>query len=155
LDSIVADEEIGEAEDIITGRKIGHTNHSYFIPIEREPVWLEDIASQRITDDGYPLAFLEEKYARISIRLSVSPEDEEGELQRKLDVRRNLVAQYADSVAAKIVEFNKELAEKMATDLHRRKNAITKGMTEQEKLKFPQVYNPMREETAKQIERIV
>src|SRR5215203_1160886 len=84
-DQMYADERIGESEDILSGQRTGHTNHSFFIPVEREADWLEDVGTQRVTSDGYPLAFLDKQRARIDIRLMLSPEDEEGTLKRKLE----------------------------------------------------------------------
>jgi len=85
----------------------------------------------------------------------VSPEDEEGTLKRKLDYRTSLLEQYADSVATKIAEFNKDLTEKMATELNRRKSAIVKAEKEQEKIGLPRVHNPEHAETAVQVERLL
>ena len=90
-DLIVADERIGESEDLISQRKTGDTLHRFFIPVEREADWLEDVGNQTVTPGGPPLAFLDGKRARIDIRLTVSPEDEEGTLKRKLEHRTNLV----------------------------------------------------------------
>jgi hypothetical protein len=59
LDLMVADERIGEAVDLISEQPTGHTNHSIFIPVEREPEWLEEVDSQRLASDGPPLAFLD------------------------------------------------------------------------------------------------
>jgi len=65
-----------------------------------------------------------------------------------------LVEQYADSVAARIVEFNKELAEKMATELNARKSAILKAEKELENVGLPRVHNPEHADWAVQVERI-
>jgi predicted nucleotide-binding protein len=155
LDQIVADERIGEEEDLISQRKTGHSLHSFFIPVEREADWLEDVGTQTVPSDGLPLAFLDKKRARISIRLTVSPEDEEGTLKRKLEDRTNLVQRYADSVVERIVEFNKTLAEKMATELNRRKSVIAKSEKEQQAVGFPQVHNPEHAERAIRLEHIL
>jgi hypothetical protein len=93
--------------------------------------------------------------AWIDIRLRLSPEDEEGALRLKVKHRASLVKQYADSVAAKIVEFNENLAEKMTTELNRRKSAIVKAEKELEDAGLPRVYNPKHAETAVQIERVL
>jgi predicted nucleotide-binding protein len=155
LDSMGADEKIIESVDITFDRKTGHTNHSFFIPIERDAEWLEGVESQRTTLDDYPLAFLDKKRARISIRLMVSPEDEEGSLKRNLDYRTNLVKQYADSVSAKIIEFNRDLAEKMTAELNKRKSAIIKAAKELENVGLPRIHNPEHAERAIQIERLM
>jgi predicted nucleotide-binding protein len=155
LDQIVSDERIGEAEDIISQRKTGHTLHIFLIPIEREAEWLEEVSSQRSTGDGNPLAFLDRKHGQISIRLVVAAEDEEGTLKRRLDHRRELVKQYADSVGARLIDFNKDLAEQMAAELNKRKSAIVKAKKEQGLVGLPRVYNPEHAERAVQIQRIM
>jgi len=145
-----ADERIGESEEILSGRRTGHTNHSFFIPVEREADWLEDVGNQ-----GYPLAFLDRKRARIEIRLVISPEDEEGALKEKLEHRTNLVEQYAASVTERAIEFNKTLAEKMANALNIRKKAIAKAEQELAATALPRVHNPAHAETAIKLERIL
>src|SRR5215208_7000976 len=142
-DLMYADERIGESEEILSGRRTGHTNHSFFIPVEREADWLEDVGNQ-----GYPLAFLDRKRARIEIRLVISPEDEEGALKEKLEHRTNLVEQYAASVTERAIEFNKTLAEKMANALNIRKKAIAKAEQELAATALPRVHNPAHAETA-------
>ena len=154
-DQRVADERIIESEDIVSDRKTGHTNYSFFIPVEREAEWLEDVNNQKITSDGYSLAFLDRERARINIRLVISPEDKEGTLKRKLECRTSLIEQYAEAVTAKIVEFNKDLAEKMATELNKRKTAIVKAEEELESVGLPRVHNPEHAETAIRIERLL
>ena len=149
-DLMYADERIGESEEILSGRRTGHTNHSFFIPVEREADWLEDVGNQ-----GYPLAFLDRKRARIEIRLVISPEDEEGALKEKLEHRTNLVEQYAASVTERAIEFNKTLAEKMANALNIRKKAIAKAEQELAATALPRVHNPAHAETAIKLERIL
>ena len=149
-DLMYADERIGESEEILSGRRTGHTNHSFFIPVEREDDWLEDVGHQ-----GYPLAFLDRKRARIEIRLVISPEDEEGALKEKLEHRTNLVEQYAASVTERAFEFNKTLAEKMANALNIRKKAIAKAEQELAATALPRVHNPAHAETAIKLERIL
>jgi len=149
-DLTYADERIGESEEILSGRRTGHTNHSFFIPVEREADWLEDVGNQ-----GYPLAFLDRKRARIEIRLVISPEDEEGALKEKLEHRTNLVEQYAASVTERAIEFNKTLAEKMANALNIRKKAIAKAEQELAATALPRVHNPAHAETAIKLERIL
>src|SRR5919205_483430 len=155
LRSMRVDAEVIESVDITFERKTGHTNHSFFIPIEGEPDWLEEVSSQRTAVDDYPLAFLDKKRSRISIRLMLSPEDEEGALKRKLDYRTRLVEQYADSVAAKLIEFNKELTAKMFADFNKRKDAIVKAQRELENIGLPRIHNPEHEEKAVQIEGLL
>lgn len=150
-----ADEKIIEIEDITVDRKTGDTGHIFLIPVEREAEWLEGVEGQRTAIDGHPLAFLDSKRSRICIRLQLSPEDEEGALKRKLDYRTSLVEQYVNSVAAKLIEFNNDLAEKMTAELNKRKNAIVKAMKEVENTGLPRVHNPEHEEKAIQIERLM
>jgi predicted nucleotide-binding protein len=154
-DQPYADERIGEVEDILSGHRTGQTNHSFFIPIERGAEWLEDVGTQRVASDGYPLAFLDKERAWIDIRLMLSPEDEEGTLGRKLKHRTALVEQYADSVAERLVEFNRTLAEKMAVALNTRKKAIAKAEQELAATALPQVHNPAYSERAIKLERIL
>jgi predicted nucleotide-binding protein len=154
-DRMSADERIGEVEDILSGHRTGQTNHSFFIPVEREAEWLENVGTQRVTSDGYPLAFLDKERSWIDIRLMLSPEDEEGTLSRKLEHRTALVEQYAESVADRIVEFNKTLAEKMANALNTRKKAIAKAGQELAATALPRVHNPAHAETAIKLERIL
>ena len=130
LKSMVEEEIIRESVDETFTRTTGHTNHSFFIPVEGEAEWLEEVRSQRTAIDNSPLAFL--KRAQINIRLMLTPEDEEGALERKLNYRASLVGQYADSVAQKLIEFNKDLAEKMTSELNKRKNALVKAEKESE-----------------------
>jgi predicted nucleotide-binding protein len=136
-------------------RKTGSTGHIFFIPVEGDAEWLEEVDNQRTAIDNYPLAFLDRKRSRVSIRLTVSPEDEEGALKRKLDHRTGLVEQYAEAVAAKLIEFNNDLAEKMTLELNKRKDAIVKAQRELEKTGLPRVHNPEHEEKAIQIERLM
>lgn len=150
-----ADEKIIEIVDITFDRKTGNTGHIFLIPVERDAEWLEEVDSQIIASDDHPLAFLDRKRARISIRLTLSPEDEEGALKRKLDHRTSLVEQYVYSVAAKLIEFNRDLAEKMTLELNKRKNAIVKAQKEVENTGLPRVHNPEHEEKAIQIERLM
>jgi predicted nucleotide-binding protein len=155
LDLVVADEMIIEAENIISERKTGDTCHSFFIPIEKEAKYLEEVRDQKSPFDDCPLAFLDEKRSRIRIRLMVSPKDEEGLLKRNLDLRIRLVEQYSISVTEIIIKFNKDLAEKMITELNTRKNAIIKAEKELGNIEIPRVYNPEHVETAIQIERLL
>lgn len=153
-DLMVADGRTIEAVDITFERKTGQTYHSFFIPIERDAEWLDEMKSQ-MTTDNYPLAFLDKKRAQVDIRLMVSPDDEDGALKHKLDHRISLVEQYANSVTAKVIEFNKDLAEKMTTELNKRKGAIIKAEKELEKTGLPRKYNPAHEERAIQIQRLM
>jgi len=85
----------------------------------------------------------------------LSPADEEGALKRNLDYRVGLVGQYADSVAAKLVEFNKDLAEKMTAELNKRKSAVLRAQKELENTGLPRVHNPEHTETAIEIEHVM
>lgn len=154
-DLMVADEKVIEIVDIRLDRKTGDTGHIFFIPIERDAEWLDEVDRQRNSADEPPLAFLERTRARISIRLQVSPEDEEGTLKRKLNHRVSLVEQYANSVAAKLVEFNKSLVEKMTLELNKRKSAIIKAGRELEDVGLPRVHNPEHAEKAIRVERLL
>lgn len=155
LDLMVADEHIGEAVDDTFDRKIGKTNHSIFIPVERDAEWLDEVRNQRVTADGHPLAFLDKKRSRISIKLQLSPEDEDGALKRRTDHRAALVGRYADSVTEKLVEFNKDLAEQMTAELNKRKNSLLRAQRELENTNLPRVHNPEHVETAIKIERVL
>lgn len=155
LDSRHADELIIEPTDTTWERKTGNTNHTFVIPIERDCEWLEDVDSQRTEVDDYPLAFLDKKRSRIRIILAVFPEDKEGELKRRLDHRAGLVEQYVDSVAERITDFNKDLAEKMAAELNKRKNALIKADKELEIVGLPRLYNPEHKEREVQIQKIM
>src|SRR5215212_2106180 len=154
-DLMVEDERIGEEEDLISGRKTGRTLHIHLIPIEREPEWLEEVSNQRVPSDGNPLAFLARGQGQISIRLVVAPEDDAGTLKRKLDQRKDLVEQYVASVAKKLVDFNKNLADQMTTELAKRNSAIVKAKKEREIVGLPRVNNPEHAETAERIERVL
>ena len=74
---------------------------------------------------------------------------------RKLEHRTALVEQYAESVADRIVEFNKTLAEKMANALNTRKKAIAKAEQELAATELPRVHNPAHAETAIKLERLL
>jgi predicted nucleotide-binding protein len=148
LDSKVGDREIVELTDSTFERKTGDTGHIFLIPIERETGWLEEVSSQRVSADGAPLAFLDKKRGQISIRLMLSQDDAEGALKHKLKLRLDMVEQYANCVAMKLVEFNKGLAEKMSAELDKRKRAITKAQRELKDIGLPQVSNPQHQERA-------
>lgn len=154
-DSIVADDRIIEMKDISSDRRTGDTGRSFFIPIERNAEWLEDVGSQRTTVDGNPLAFLDKKRARIDIRLTISPTDAEGTLQRKLEYRKHQVEQYVDSVDNKVTRFNEDLAKQMAMELNTRKSATIRAERELENIGLPRVHNPEHAERAVQIERLL
>jgi predicted nucleotide-binding protein len=155
LDMMVADEHIGEAVDDTFDRKIGKTNHSIFIPVERDAEWLDEVRNQRVTADGHPLAFLDKQRSRISIRLQLSPDDEDGALKHRMNHRAALVERYTEAVAAKLVEFNKDLAEQMTAELNKRKTALLRAQRELENTNLPRVHNPEHTETAIKIERVL
>jgi predicted nucleotide-binding protein len=155
LDLMVADEEVVETVDATFERKTGNTGHIFLIPVERDAKWLEEIDSQRTSVDSAPLAFLDKKRSWISVRLMLSPEDVDGALKQKLNYRSKLVEQYVDSVARKLIEFNKELAEKMTLEMNKRKSSITKAERELEDVGLPRVHNPLHEERTIQIERLM
>ena len=155
LDLRVADKEFGEGVDMTFERKTGATNHIFLIPVERDAQWLEEISSQIIPLDNAPLAFLDKKRSWISIRLILSPEDVDGALKQKLNYRSSIVEQYVASVANRLIEFNKDLAEKMTLEMNKRKSSITKAEKELEDVGLPRVHNPQHEERAIQIERLM
>ncbi len=154
-DLMVADEEFAETVDWSFEKKTGNTGHIFLIPIERDAQWLEEISSQRFSIDSAPLAFLDKERSWISIRLMLSPKDPEGALKQKLNERAILVGQYVDAVASRLIEFNKDLAEKMALELNKRKSSITKAQRELEHVGLPRVQNPQHEERAIQIEQLM
>lgn len=154
-DLIVADEKIIEMSDMFSDRRTGDTVRSFFIPIERNAEWLEDVGIQRTTIDGPPLAFLDKTHARIDIRLVVSPKDKEGALKLELDYRKNQVEQYVSSVATRLTEFNENLAKQMVEELSTRNSAITRAEMELENTGLPRVHNPEHAERAAQIERVL
>jgi predicted nucleotide-binding protein len=154
-DLIVEDEQVVEESDLLSGRKTGRTLHVALIPIEREAEWFADVSIQQATTDGKPLAFLDRDEGQIRITLVVAPEDDEGMLKRQLDLRKSLVEQYAASVAAKLVDFNKDLAKQMTTELDKRKSALARAKKEREIVGLPRVYNPEHAETAERIERVL
>ena len=152
---MVADDEIVETVDWSFEKKTGNTGHIFLIPIERDAQWLEEISSQRVPLDNATLAFLDKERSWISIRLMLSPEEPDGALKQKLNERTSLVGQYVDAVASRLIEFNKNLAEKMAEELNKRKSSITKAQRELEHVGLPRVQNPQHEERAIQIERLM
>lgn len=155
LDRMVADNRIGELVDSSLDRKTGQTGHAFFIPIEGEVEWLEEVDSQRTAVDNYPLAFLDRVRNRVSIKITISPEDAEGELKRKLSHRAEQVEMYAQSVALEVSEFNKNLVKMMIDELNKRKNSILRAERELEAVGLPRVHNPEHEENAIQMERLL
>ena len=154
-DLMVADERVVELVDYSFERKTGSTGRCFFIPVEREAEWLEEVDRQKTSVDDSPLAFLDKERSRITIKIMLSPEDAEGQLKRSLDYKADLVEQYAQSVTLKIIEFNRILAEKMTEELNKRKYAILKADRELDKIGVPRVYNPEHEERAIQIEHLL
>ena len=153
-DLMVADQKIIELDDITIERKTGATGHIFLIPIEREAEWLEEINVQTTAIDNAPLAFLN-NHAQISIRLQLSPEDEDVTLGRNLEYRVERVQQYAAAVSAKLLAFNKDLAEKMAEELNKRKSALIKAEKALDATGLPRVHNPEHEERAILIDRLL
>src|SRR5687768_1612655 len=154
-DLTVADQKIIELDDITIERKTGATGHIFLIPIEREAEWLEEVRVQKTAIDNSPLAFLDKNRAQISIRLQLSPEDEESDLRSNLEHRVEQVQQYADFVSGKLIAFNKDLAEKMAAELNKRKSALTKAEKALDATGLPRVHNPEHDEKAIQIDRLL
>jgi predicted nucleotide-binding protein len=152
---MAADQEIVELVDSSFERKTGNTGHIFLIPVDREAEWLDEISSQSMSSDDAPLAFLDKSRSLIRIKVILLPEDPEGTLKQKKNDRCELVSLYAESVAKKLVEFNRQLAEKMSAELNKRKSAITKAQRELEDVGLPQVFNPEHEERAIQIERLM
>src|SRR6266404_49867 len=155
MDLMVVDREIVEPPDLTFERKTGHTGHIFLIPIEREAEWLEEIRDQRLANDDAPLAFLDKPRGQISIRLMLSPDEPETALNQKLKQRSSLVERYANRVVNKLIEFNKDLAEKMASELNKRKSAITKAQRAIQATGLPQVFNPQHGERAMQVEKLM
>jgi predicted nucleotide-binding protein len=154
-DLMLADEIFIELDNIAIDRKTGATGHIFRIPIEREAEWLEEVNVQKTAIDNHPLAFLDKNRAQLSIRLQLSPKDEEGTLKTKLDYRVELLQQYASSVSAKLIDFNKDLAEKMTAELNQRKSALLKAEKALDTIGLPRVHNPEHEEKAIQIDRLL
>ena len=155
LDLRVVDREIVETVDSSFERKTGNTGHIVLIPIERDVEWLEEVSNQRLRDDDASLAFLDKVHSQLSIRLMLSPKDADDALKQKLAIRLPLVEDYANCVAQKIVEFNKDLAEKMTLELDKRRNAIVKARRALEELGLPQVHNPQHQERALRMQRLM
>ena len=155
MDSMGADNKIIESVDMTFERKTGQTNHSFFIPIKNDFEWLEEVEEQETEFDGYPLAFLDKNRSRISIRLALSPEDDEDALGDNLKRRLELVKQYADDVSEKITHFNQDLAERVTLDFNRRRNALVKAIRALERAGLPLMHNPEHEERDLQMQRLV
>ncbi|HZF13877.1 MAG TPA: hypothetical protein VFE33_34220, partial [Thermoanaerobaculia bacterium] len=75
-----------------------------------------------------------------------SPSGEAGALKSALDYRSKLVERYVDTVREKIVAFNVDLAEKMAIELNKRKEALLKAERELAETGLPRTYNPEHQE---------
>lgn len=154
-DKPVRDENMAELEDMILDRKTGKTGHIFLLPIQGDAEWLQEISMQTVTADGHPLAFLDQVRSWIYIKLTISLDDPEGTLKRKLDQRLQLVREYVAYVSKRIINFNTELADKMLQDLNKRKKAIERGRAEAESIGLATAYNPKHAETAIQIERLM
>lgn len=155
LDLMVVDEEIVETVDYSFERKTGHTCQIFLIPIDREAEWLEEISSQSSNSDDSPLGFLDKERRLIELRIMLFPEDPEGTLKQRKSETCELVRLYVESVAEKLVEFNTELAEKMSSELNKRKSAITRARRELEDVGLPRVLNPQHKERAMKLERLM
>lgn len=155
VDLIDADEKVIEQTDATWERTTGSTYHIFFMPVERDCTWLEELRSQKTDIDGYPLGFLEEKRSRIRIVISITPEDKDGELGNKLGIRTDAIEQYADSVTERIIKFNKALTGKITAELNKRKAALIKAEKESEKVGLPRIHNPEHEEKAVQTQKLI
>ena len=155
MDSMGADNKIIESVDMTFERKTGQTNHSFFIPIKNDFEWLEEVEEQETEFDGYPLAFLDKNRSRISIRLTLSPEDEEDALGDNLKRRLELVKQYADDVSEKTTHFNQDLAERVTSDFNQRRNALVKAIKALERAGLPLMHNPEHEERDLQMQKLM
>jgi hypothetical protein len=149
------DERTVELEDLALDRKTGGTGHSFLIPIEGEAEWFEEVRMQTVVTDGHPLAFLDKERSWIYIRLTVLLDDPEGTLKQKLNERLALIQDYAAYVSKRILEFNRELADKMTEHFNRRKNGILKAKNETEAIRLPTAHNPKHSETTIQVERLM
>ncbi len=155
MNSMGGDNKIIESVDMAFERKTGQTNHSFFIPIKNNFKWLEEVEEQETNFDGYPLAFLDKNRSRISIRLALTLEDEEGALGDNLKRRSELVKQYADEVSEKITYFNQDLAERVTLDFNQRRNALNKAIKALERAGLPLMHNPEHEERELQMQRLM
>jgi hypothetical protein len=144
----VRDERTAELEDLTTDLKTGDTGHLFLIPIDGESEWLQEVNMQVVANDGFPLAFLDEKRSWIYIKLRISLNDPDGTLKRKLEERLELIARYAAYVSGRIISFNRDLADKMTGHLNQRKKALQKARIEAEAVGLPSAYNPKHSETA-------
>lgn len=151
----VRDETIAELEDLTLERKTGTTGHIFLIPIDGDEECLQEINRQTAPTDSYPLAFLDKNRRWIYIKLTVSPNDPEGTLRKKLDQRLAIIHEYGTYVAQRVITFNKELAQKMIEYLNLRKEAILRGEAEAEAIGLATTPNPRHAETAIQIERLL
>lgn len=152
---VVMDDRVIELVDRLSDRKIGHTGHMALLPIESGMEWLEDIRNQNTPFDDSPLAFLDSERSRLRITVTLSPNDPEGELRRRVDARVSLAEEYAHSVALKLIAFNKDLVEKMATELNKRKASIIKAQREQAGIGYPRVHNPWHKEQEIAVDRLL
>jgi hypothetical protein len=151
----VRDERMAELEDLNLDLKTGDTGHCFLVPIDGEAEWLQEVNMQVVASDGHPLAFLDKKRSWVYIKLSISLNDPEGTLKRKLEERVGLVARYADYVDERIISFNKDLANKMTEHLNQRKRALQKARIETESLGLRSTYNPKHAETAIVLEKLM
>lgn len=154
LDQRVIDDETFELVDDSFDRKTGNTGHRILIPIEGDHDWLMEMDSQKAPADGHPIAFLDNRREWVFLNLRITPDDEDGSLARDASYRTQLVEQYVLTVAAKIGDFNLDLADQMKGDLERRRQAILKARRERELLGLPAIRNPRNEEIARQMERL-
>lgn len=154
LDQRVIDDQTFEMVDDSFDRKTGDTGHRILIPTEGDHDWLMELDSQKAPADGHPVAFLDKRRGWVFLNLRISPDDEDGSLARDASYRTQLVEQYVLTVAAKIVDFNLELAAQMKGDLERRRQAIVKARRERELLGLLATKNPRNEEIARQMERL-
>ena len=151
----IRDERMPELVDSSLERKSGATGHIFFLTVDGDPEWLQEINMQTVVTDLYPLAFLNKSEKSIYIKLTVYPDDPEGTLKQKLTERLALIREYSGYVTKRIIEFNKELAEKVMQDLNSRKRAIAKGEIEVAAIGLDNIHNPQHAETAIKIERLM
>lgn len=149
------DEAMPELEDLISDRKTGSTGHIFLVPVNGDAEWFQEVNMQTVESDEHPLGFLNKARSWIYLKLTVSLDDADGNLKRKLDERMALLKDYGAYVSNRIISFNTELAEKLVRDLNKRKMAIQKGRAEAEAIGLATAHNPKHAETAIQIERLI
>jgi hypothetical protein len=149
------DDKTVELVDESFDRKTGTTGHCFFIPIDGEAEWLQELSAQSDPADRHPIGFIDKKQNWIYIKLSLSPDAPEGTLKRNLDRRVALIERYAAYVGKRVVQFNIDLAEKMTSAVNIRKTSFEKARKEIEQTGLPETRNPKHAEREIQIQRLM